>query len=102
MRVSTYCVTSWLPLHVTRMPGYLGVRFAVACFVVESATGDIELISENSNNFLFPFHTFAGMGERQIDSSFRIRSLPPTARVETAKSRAWPETNDSPRVKEQN
>ena len=25
MRVSTYCVTNWLPLQVTRMPGYLGV-----------------------------------------------------------------------------
>src|SRR4051812_3674711 len=24
MRVSTYCVTSWLPLHVTRTPGYFG------------------------------------------------------------------------------
>src|SRR5688572_17802468 len=29
MRVSTYWVTSWLPLQVTRMPGYFGFARAV-------------------------------------------------------------------------
>src|ERR1051326_1428087 len=28
MRVSTYCVTRKLPLHVTRMPGYFGLARA--------------------------------------------------------------------------
>src|SRR5436190_7700719 len=80
MRVSTYCVTSWFPLQVTRMPGYFGPRLAVSCFGLVSAlaTVDIELISE-IEQCCFPHKSGC---EHQFGSSFRILAFEGKTRIE--------------------
>ena len=39
MRVSTYCVTNWLPLQVTRKPGYLGLACLADGCLAEATIG---------------------------------------------------------------